>query len=145
MDIPHLVATLITEHADVIKRYLAAVAVARWRGRWLLGLSKAKDDRYFRWCFTGGEIDDGETAEEAATRECQEESNARCRAIGKPFELPEVPGVAFVPCLITHRPKLISKADEFVSLGLFSSGDIRRLRNVYHNVPQLIQIAKRYS
>jgi len=149
MDIPHLVAALICEHPDVVKRgpakrYRAAVAVARYRGQWLLGLSKSPDDRYFKWCFPGGGVDDGETAEAAAVRECKEETNARCRAIGQPFDLPNVPGVAFVPCLITAKPNLISKADEFVSLGLFTEREIRKLRNVYKNVFELIKYAKRH-
>jgi len=145
MDIPHLVAALISEHLDVVKNYRAAVAVARWRGQWLLGLSKAKDDRYFKWCCPGGGVDDGETAQEAAVRECLEETNAHCKVVGPPFELSDRPGVAFVPCVITRKPKLISKADEFVSLGLFSSSDLRKLRNVYPNVRHLIQVAKNYS
>ena len=33
------------------------------------------------WCFPGGEIEDGETQEEALVREMQEELGVRCRPV----------------------------------------------------------------
>lgn len=144
MNIPDMVAALISEDADEVKRYFAAVAVVRWRDQWLLGLSKSKDDRYFKWCCPGGGIEPGESPEVAAVRECFEETNAKCKSIGKAFETSRV-GVAFVPCIITgSQPKLKSKADEFVALGFFKEKELHNLR-LYENVLELIKIAKRYK
>ena len=143
-NIPSIIAALITDDVNETKRFHASVAIVRHNDRWLLGLSKSRDHRYFKWCHPGGGIETGETPEKAAIRECHEETNARCKAIGPVFTHISAPGVAFVPCALIKKPNLISKADEFVSLGLFTKREIKKLRNVFHNVEDLIKIAEKY-
>jgi 8-oxo-dGTP pyrophosphatase MutT (NUDIX family) len=144
MNIDLILSSLITERAMDNREFFAAVAVARYGLKWLLGLSKSDDDRYFKWCMAGGGIEPKESPPRAAVREMHEETNAKGRAVGPVLTDPDRPGVAFVPCIITVKPKLISKADEFVCLGLFTEQEIKKLDNVYPNVLPMIKRAKRY-
>lgn len=73
----------------------AAVAAVTFRGKWLLILSNAQDDRYLKWCFPGGMIERMESPADAAKRECFEETGVRCEIFGKPFKIDDRP-VSFV-------------------------------------------------
>src|SRR5262245_25135886 len=77
---------LVEEFDKVVLK--AAVAIVQDKDRWLLGLSTARDDRQLKWCCPGGHIKRGESPEEAAVRECREETGVRCQAIGEAFTLP---------------------------------------------------------
>lgn len=117
--------------------YTAAVAVVQSGNKWLLGLSTATDDRRGKWCFPGGGIKRNEAASKAATRECHEETGIRCRAVGKPFNLPDKKHVAFVHCKATMSQK-IDNNNEFLAIGWFSLSDMRHIK-LYKNVKQLIK------
>lgn len=49
-------------------------------GKVLVGKSTANDIRKGKWCFPGGGIKDGETINNAAERECREETGIECNA-----------------------------------------------------------------
>jgi len=138
MQIPDIVAALITEEdANEVKEFFAAVAVCEYRRRWLLGLAKdTNDDRAGKWCFPGGGIKPGETPEQAAVRECREETGVTCRAAGQPMKMGDKPGVAFVHCRVSSRPNL-KENHEFTAIGFFDKTEMKALE-LYYNVKTLI-------
>lgn len=121
----------------------AAVAIVRHRGKWLLGLSTASDDRSKRWCFPGGGIKRGESPQQAAVRECIEETGIKCSAIGSVLTLKEKPKVAFIPCRAAASPGKFVPNSEFVALGFFQPEDFKALV-LYNNVKDLINRSKKY-
>jgi 8-oxo-dGTP pyrophosphatase MutT (NUDIX family) len=136
-----IIDQIITEQTE--PEFTSAVAIARYRDRWLLGLSKNSDERKGKWCHPGGHIRSGEKPTHAATRECFEETGIRCDAIGEPFRMVSYKGVAFVPCRIVKSGQKIDVNNEFSAAGLFSMEEIRNLRPLYKNVKQLIERAKK--
>lgn len=139
MTIPEIVAALITEHEDHVGEYFASVACVEHRGgRWLLGLSTAGDDRGGHWCFVGGGIEDGETPEQAAVRECHEEAGIRVRKQGAAFKHKK-DGVAFVHCRTeTVGVPKIKHNKEFSAMGFFTVKEMKSLK-LYSNVKELIR------
>jgi len=116
----------------------AAVAVVQDRDHWLLGLAKAtRDDRTGKWCMPGGMSKPGETPEQTAVRECREETGVHCRAVGKPFYLPDKRDVAFVHCRVTSHNPRIKHNHEFSTMGFFTVNEMKALR-LYKNVKTLI-------
>lgn len=118
-------------------KLVAAVSIVQCRDRYLLGLAKnTGDDRTGKWVFPGGHIKSGESPEDAAVRECREETGIRCRAVGSAFTLPGRKGVAFVQC--TARPgQQFNNNHEFSALGWFQKRELRSL-TLYGNVLKLI-------
>jgi 8-oxo-dGTP pyrophosphatase MutT (NUDIX family) len=136
-----LVDQIITEQVE--PEFTSAVAVARYRDRWLIGLSKNDDDRRGKWCHPGGHIRSGEKPAKTATRECFEETGIRCEAIGEPFRMVSHKAIAFVPCRIVKSGQKIDVNHEFSAAGLFTMAEIRNLRPLYNNVKQLIERARK--
>lgn len=119
--------------------FFAAVACCRRRGgqgsRWLLGLAKTTDDRNNRWVFPGGGIKANESPEEAACRECFEETGVKCHTIGRAFERADRPGVAFVECIADSYE--LKGNHEFIALGWFNENNFSSLR-LFYNVRGLV-------
>ena len=119
----------------------AAVGVVQWGNKWLLGLAKdTDDDREGKWVFPGGHVKSGENPQEAAVREVREETNVKCRAIGKPIFLPNKKDVAFVHCKANSGQHLDNN-HEFAALGWFRLSDMKGLK-LYSNVKTLIDKVK---
>jgi 8-oxo-dGTP pyrophosphatase MutT (NUDIX family) len=116
--------------------FKSAVAVARYRDRWLLGLSTAKDDRGGKWCAPGGHIKPNESPRKAAERECREETGIICKSVGEPIAIADRPGVAFVPCRIERLGKFDPNS-EFHGVGVFTKKDMKSLK-LFKNVLRLI-------
>lgn len=123
------------------KEFRAAVAIVSYRGKWLLGLSTASDDRSKKWCFPGGGIKRGESPQKAAERECWEETGIRCKAIGPVLTCRDKPDVAFVPCRAANSPGNFKPNSEFTALGFFKTDDFKSL-TLYSNVKSLVTRAK---
>lgn len=121
----------------------AAVAIVRHRGKWLLGLSTASDDRRATWCYPGGGIKRGESPQQAAVRECYEETGIRCTAIGPVLTMKEKSKVAFIPCRAAISPGKLTPNSEFVALGFFKPEDFKGLV-LYKNVKDLINRSKKH-
>jgi 8-oxo-dGTP pyrophosphatase MutT (NUDIX family) len=123
--------------------FTAAVGIVRCRDKWLLGLSKAEDDRSGKWCFPGGGIKPGETPEKAAAREAREETGVKCKAVSGPIKDKRKGFVAFVPCRTNSTDlKTLKPNHEFASLGFFTVKEMKSLK-LYPNVLDLIERAKR--
>lgn len=125
------------------REFESAVAIVQQRDRWLLGLSRAEDDRKSRWCHPGGGIKSGESPEKAAERECYEETGIRCKAVGKPFRDPQHKKVAFVHCKVTNFNQKINPNNEFSGIGFFTMQELRAIKPIYKNALKLIEKAKR--
>jgi 8-oxo-dGTP pyrophosphatase MutT (NUDIX family) len=134
-----LLTTVLVEQTK--QQYRAAVAIAQYKDKWLLGLSTADDDRNNKWCFPGGGVKRGEDAVAAAVRECWEETGIKCKAVGEPFCLPTKPDVCFVHCKITNGSQKFDNNNEFSGLGLFDKHEMRALK-LYPNVLKLIDRVK---
>lgn len=122
---------------DDSKKYKSAVAVVQYKDKWLLGLSTATDDRGNKWSSPGGGIKTRETPQKAAEREAFEETGIRCKAVGKPFEMPGKSGVAFVHCKVDGVPRPFKANNEFAALGFFTKKQMKTL-SLYSNVLKLI-------
>jgi len=131
--------SLILESDD---KFTAAVAIVKYRQKWLLGLSTASDDRSRKWCWPGGGIKRGEDPLKAAERECWEETGIRPIAKGSIITLPSKPGVAFVPCRFSGTTKFKPNS-EFSALGFFETNEFRSLV-LYKNTEELMQKARRH-
>jgi mutator protein MutT len=59
-----------------------AVAVVHWEGQYLIGRRPPHVRQGGLWEFPGGKILPGETVEQAAIRECQEETGLAVQALG---------------------------------------------------------------
>lgn len=116
--------------------YRAAVGIVQMGDKFLLGLSKSKDDRNGRWVFPGGGVKRGEDAKKAAVREVWEETGVRCKAVGEPFRMVGKKDVAFVHCKASRNQKL-NNNHEFTALGWFSRREMKALK-LYHNVIKLL-------
>ena len=123
--------------------FFAAVAIVKYRQRWLLGLSTSSDDRKRKWCWPGGGIKRGESPQDAAVRECYEETGIRCKAKGPIMTLRSKPGVAFVPCTMNNGSYRFNPNSEFSALGFFEASEFRAL-DLYKNTKELMQRAKRH-
>lgn len=119
------------------QRFAAVACVSDKHGRWLLGKSLATDSRFGKWCFPGGGIEDGETPQVAAGRECWEESGVRSRPAGAPFTDPGKPGVAFVYCRAYDDGSRPRPNSEFSDMGFFSIDEMKQL-DLYENVWRLV-------
>jgi 8-oxo-dGTP pyrophosphatase MutT (NUDIX family) len=113
----------------------AAVAVVGHNGKWLLGLSKSDDDRRDKWCMPGGGIKNGENPEDAAIRECWEESGVRCKHLRRAIRDSKKPGVAFVRCKAADTR--IKPNHEFAVMGWFTRREMKSLA-LYSNVTRII-------
>ena len=121
----------------------SAVAIVKHRGKYLLGLSSSNDDRGKKWCMPGGGIKRGESPQQAAERECMEETGIKCTAIGPILTIKDKPKVAFVPCRAAASPGKFVPNSEFVALGFFKPEDFKALV-LYNNVKDLINRSKKY-
>jgi mutator protein MutT len=65
------------------ERVEIAVAVVEHEGRYLIGQRPAATKLAGYWEFPGGKIEPGESAAQAAMRECQEETGLAIRIIGQ--------------------------------------------------------------
>lgn len=108
--------------------YFAAVAIVQDGQRWLLGLSTADDDRSNTWTAPGGHIKRGESPEDAAVRECFEETGIRCKAVGEAFSLTMKPGIAFVHCKVTRSGQKFKANNEFAVCGFFKKSEFKGLK-----------------
>ncbi len=135
----HALESILNE--EFADNYTAAVAVVQSGSKWLLGLSRSKDDRNNKFCFPGGHIKGKESPERAAERECWEETGIRCKAVGKPFILANKKGVAFVHCK-ARGGQTFENNHEFSALGWFDSHEMRALK-LYDNVRKLVERVKR--
>lgn len=118
--------------------YKAAVAIVqKGTNKWLLGLSTANDDRKNKWCFPGGHIHRGESPEDAAVRECREETGVKSKAVGDAFRRQDKKNVAFVHCKVKGTVKF-DMNNEFVAVGFFTVREMRALE-LYKNVKDLIK------
>lgn len=148
--LPEYIAYVLTEDVDILveaeKEYHAAVAVVKFRDKWLLGLGhRCGDDRTGKWCMVGGGIKSGETVEQAAVRECYEEAGIRVKAVRKLADERDKPGVAFVLCRAQNADQSKLKPNhEFSAMGWFGSRDLRGL-NLYKNVKRIMSKARRAS
>ncbi len=116
-------------------KYAAAVAIVQDGSKWLLGLSKSEDDRNGKWVFPGGGIKSNETPQQAAERECKEETGVSCKSVGEPFEHKKK-DVAFVHCkgkITGYKPN-----HEFSVIGGFTVDEFDSL-DLYYNVRDLIK------
>lgn len=125
-----------SEDGVKVVKYKSVVAVVEYRNRWLLGLSLATDDRHYKWCFPGGRIESSESPEDAAERECKEESNVTANAKGKARPLKGKPDVAFVHCKAEYI-KRMEPNSEFAAFGFFDRKEMKSLV-LYKNVYDLI-------
>ncbi len=132
--------SLILESKD---DFTAAVAIVKYRQKWLLGLSTSKDDRQRKWAFPGGGIKKGEDPIKAAERECYEETGIRCKAKGPIMKLADKPKVAFVPCIFSGSSVRFNANSEFSALGFFETHEFKSLE-LYKNTKDLITRAKRH-
>jgi 8-oxo-dGTP pyrophosphatase MutT (NUDIX family) len=68
-----------------VKREFSAggVLVRRLRGRWMMAAIRPRREGRPVWALPKGHIDPGETGEETALREVEEETGARGRSLGK--------------------------------------------------------------
>ena len=121
----------------------SSVAIVRHRGSWLLGLSTSSDDRGKKWVFPGGGIKRGESPQQAAVRECMEETGIRCTAIGQVLTSKDKPKVAFIPCRASPSPGKFEPNSEFIALGFFKTEDFKGLV-LYKNVKELINRSRKY-
>lgn len=99
-------------------QYKSAVAIVTHGNSLLLGRSTAADDRNGLLCFPAGGIEEGETPEQAAVRECYEETGYKVEAVSSAFGISERPDTAYVHCRLLGgkvRPNY-----EFSSLGWMS-------------------------
>lgn len=126
---------LLLEASD--KEFIAAVAVVQDGQKWLLGLSSASDDRRHKWTAPGGHLKNGETPEEAAVRECYEETGIRVKAVGKAFTLSMKPGIAFVHCRVKSTHQKFKANNEFVALGWFKRQDFAGLKLYKSVIPSI--------
>lgn len=146
--LPEYLELILTEDPDIILEsdddYKAAVAVVRFRRKWLLGLAtNTDDDRSNKWCMVGGGVKSGETPEQAAVRECWEESGIRVKAVKKLPDERDKPHVAFVLCQAQNADqKKLKPNHEFSAMGWFDSTDMRGLK-LYKNVKKLVAKAGR--
>lgn len=117
--------------------FKAAVGIVQDGDRWLLGLAKGTgSDRDGTWCHPGGRLKKHEDPTDGAVREVYEETGVRCKAVGKPFIMPDHDHVAFVHCKAIGKPKLDNN-HEFSALGFFKYKELKTLI-LYKNVIQLI-------
>ena len=122
--------------------FFAAVAIVKYRQKWLLGLSTSSDDRKNKWCYPGGGIKRGEDPLKAAERECWEETGIRPKAAGSIITLSSKPGVAFVPCRFNSSIRFKPNC-EFYALGFFETQEFRSLK-LYKNTEELMRKARRH-
>ena len=124
--------------------YKAAVAVVKFRNKWLLGLAAEDyDDRTNKWCSPGGGIKSGETPMKAAVREAYEEMGIRVKAIKKLPDDKSKPHVAFILCHAKDADNTKLKPNhEFAAAGWFDRKSMKGLK-LYKNVKDLIASATR--
>ena len=122
--------------------FFAAVAIVRYRQKWLLGLSTSNDDRKGCWAWPGGGIHRGEDPLRAAERECWEETGVRPKAVGSIMTLSSKPGVAFIPCRLTGSFRFKPNS-EFSALGFFEPREFKSLK-LYKNTEELMRKARRH-
>ena len=111
------------------ERYKSAVAIVTHNDKLLLGRSTADDDRNELLCFPAGGIKEGETPEQAAVRECDEETGYKVEAVSSAFGISERPDTAYVHCrLLGGKAK---PNHEFSGLGWISPDKLRLRDDIY--------------
>ena len=131
--------TIVSESND--DSFFAAVAIVKYRDKWLLGLSTSSDDRSKKWCFPGGGIKKNESPFDAAVRECMEETGIKCTATKTILTTKDKKGVAFIPCK-TNSKQQYKPNSEFSVLGFFTRDEFNSL-TLYKNVIDLVNRAKK--
>ena len=116
----------------------AAVGVVFHGNKWLVGLCVSEDDRNNRWCFPGGEIEKGESPEEAAVREVLEETGVKCKAVERHF-YHEEEDVAFVLCKASD---MTTKGSDELPVALFASKFQLRSLRLFPNVMDILNKVK---
>jgi len=132
----------------IFNHYTHAVAVVQDGDKWLLGRANTNDERDGKWCMPGGGIKRGETPEDAAVRECQEETGIKCKAVCRLLparshnrRAGNFPNVAFIYCKATSSNQKLSNNDEFYELGFFNTNEIESLE--LYNKMQIKKLIKR--
>lgn len=111
----------------------AACSVVVQDGNVLLGLSKETDDRHKKWCFPAGHLEEGETPEQAAARECYEETGIRT----KPIRMLGIErDVAFVLC--SGAGGNLRPNSEFYEVQWFDLGEASTMENVFQSTRDTI-------
>ncbi len=119
--------------------YTSAVSVVQNGDKWLLGLARnTKDARENKWVHPGGHIEKGETPEEAAVRECFEETGIKVKSIGSAFSMNGYKNIAFVHCRTINRNQEFEISEEFSALGFFKYNELKSLK-LFPNVKKLIE------
>ena len=120
--------------SEIVKR--SAVAIITCRGKILLGMSTASDDRKGLWCFPGGGVKNLESPDRAVTREAKEEMGITCRVVAGPIMLANKPNVSFYHCKASTFDGL-KHNKEFTAAGWFTVRELRGLK-LHNNVRQLL-------
>jgi 8-oxo-dGTP diphosphatase len=118
-------------------KIVAAIAVIKSNGKFLLGLSTASDARKNTWCFPGGHLKRGESPEKAAVREAKEEAKIHCRVAKGPVFASGLPSIAFFLCKAS-TPKDPHPNREFSNMGWFTPQEMRGLK-LYKNVKEILR------
>lgn len=120
-------------------QFKSAVAIVQNGDRWLLGLAtNTGDGRSNKWVHPGGHIKKGETPEEAAVRECWEETGIKVKSVSKAFTMNGYKDIAFVHCKVTKRNQEFEMNEEFSAMGFFMFKELRSLK-LFSNVKKLIE------
>jgi 8-oxo-dGTP pyrophosphatase MutT (NUDIX family) len=129
----------------ILNHYTHAIAVVQDGDKWLLGRANTDDERDNKWCMPGGGMKKGESPEDAAVRECREETGVKCEAVHRLLpagsNYRNFPNVAFVYCKATSPNQKLSNNSEFYELGFFNTNEIESLE--LYNGAQIKKLIKR--
>lgn len=120
--------------------YKAAVAIVYDdHANVLVGKATHNDDRKGKWCFPGGQIDAGERPEDAAVRECEEETGLTVVAQQPAFGHKSKPNAAFVVC--RYLSGEFNPNSEFSELKWVPWKDLINLEDFFQPNVDILQVA----